>query len=276
MRRTLAVTFLLAGLATFGCAQVGKLAASAIEKPHLAFKAVRVEEVDLGGATLAFDLSIENPNGFGLTVDRATYGIEAEGTPVATGELPGGLSLPAKGKAPLTITARVRFEDVSEIAKLVESRDAIHYRLSGAVGVKTALGTLELPFSHEGLPTIPHLPGFSLEGIAIRHLSFDRAEVEVRVRIANRNAFPLPEGRLDAAISLAGAEVARVDDHQLAAVPAGGNVLSSIPIDLDLAEAGRAVADLARGGQVEVEVHGTAEIAGVKLPIELRAKLPPR
>jgi LEA14-like dessication related protein len=276
MHRTLTSAALLAGLLLTGCAEIGKLAASAIEQPRLTFKAVRLQSVDLAGAALAFDFELENPNAFGLEVARAQYGIEVEGTRVTAGELPGGLALPAKGKAPLTVTSRVRFQDVPGIAALFGKRDSIRYRLSGMVGIQTTLGVIELPFAHENQLPLPHLPGFSLEGLSLRSISFDRIALELRVRIANANGFPLPAGRLRAALSLAGAEVARVDGAGLSAVPAGGSAVIAIPIELPLGQAGRAATDLARGAPVDVGLHGAVSIGGAELPLDLGAKLPAR
>jgi LEA14-like dessication related protein len=274
MHRTLTSAALLAGLLLAGCAEVGKLAASAIETPKLTFQAVHLQSADLEGATLGFDFEIENPNSFGLQVARAQYGIEVEGTRVAAGELPGGLALPARGKAPLTVTSRVRYQDVPGIAALFGKRDSIRYRLSGAVGVRTTLGVLELPFSREGQLPVPHLPAFGLEGLRLRAVSFDRVSLEVRLRIANANGFPLPAGRLRSALSLAGGEVARVEGAGLSTVPAGGSAVVVIPIDLPLAGLGRAATDLVRGAPVDVGLHGAASIGGAELPIDLGARLP--
>jgi LEA14-like dessication related protein len=274
MHRNLTRAALLAGLLLTRCAEIGKLAASAIEQPKLTFKAVRLQSVDLAGAALAFDFELENPNSFGLQVARAQYGIEVEGTRVTAGELPGGLALPAKGKAPLTVTSRVRYQDVPGIAALFGKRDSIRYKLSGLVGIQTTLGVIELPFAREDQLPLPHLPAFSLEGLRLRSASFDRIALEVRVRIANANDFPLPAGKLRAALSLAGSEVARVEEAGLTAVPAGGSALVAIPIDLPLGGIGRAATDLARGAPVDVGLRGAARIAGVELPLDLGARLP--
>jgi hypothetical protein len=47
----------------------------------------------------------------------------------------------------------------------------------------------------------------------------------------------------------------------------------SIPVQIDLASAGRAAAELAGGGKVEVGLSGAAEVAGIHLPLDLGARL---
>jgi len=239
MRVTLA---LLTVLVLFsGCAEVGKLAAAAVDPPRLRFRSVEVRSVDLEAATLGFNFEAENRNAVSLEVARITYGLEVEGKKVTSGEAPGGLNLPAKGKAPLTFTARLRYQDVPGIAALLGKRETVRYRLSGAIGVQTGLGMLEVPVSHEDTVKLP-----------------------------------IPAGKLDAALSLDGVEVARVDERDLSTVRKNGSAVVVIPIQLDLDQAGRAAAELVRGGKVQVELRGEADLAGIKLPLDLSGKLPGR
>lgn len=271
--RALAVVLGAVAVVLSGCAEVGKFAAAAIDPPQLTFKSVNVRAFDLEGVTLGFNFDVENRNSFGLKVARVTYGIEVEGTRVLTGDAPGGLALPSRQKVPLTFTSRVRFRDVPGIFSLFGKRDALQYRLAGSVGVDTPLGILDLPVSHEDTFALPRMPRFSLDGLAVRSFSFTRLGLDLKLRIANPNAFPLPAGKLDAALSLGTARVARVENRTLTAVRENGSSIVTIPIDLDLGEAGRSAQQLARGGAVPVGIKGEADVAGAKLPIELGTNL---
>jgi LEA14-like dessication related protein len=270
---------LLASLATLtlvGCAELGQYAAAALQRPKLTFRSATIQAFDLEGATVGFVFDLENPNGFGVDLARLGYGIEVEGNRVATGELPGGLRIPASGKAPLTFPVRVRFRDVPGIVSLLGVRDAVRYRLSGAVGVRTPLGVLDVPMSHEDQLALPKLPSFALDGLAIRSVSLSQIGLDVRLRVKNPNAFPIPAGRLDYALSLAGATVARADDRSTERVPGRGSVVVSIPVKVDVAEAGRAARQLVGGGAVDVGLQGTADLAGVPIPLALAGRLPAR
>lgn len=273
--RRLLVPACCLALAT-GCAEVGKLAAAAVDPPRLTFRSVAVRAVDLEGATLGFNYDVENRNSFGLDVARIKYALEVEGTRVTSGEVPGGVKLPARGTAPLTFTTRLRFKDVPGIVQLLGKRDTIAYKLSGDVGVQTPLGVLDVPISHQDHVPLPHVPRFSLEGLRIRSLSLSRLSLEVRVRVANPNPFPLPAGKLDSVLWLGGAQVARADGRALAALSANDSAVVGIPVELDLGAAGRAAGELARGAPVEVRLQGAADVAGMKLPLDLGARLPAR
>jgi LEA14-like dessication related protein len=263
-------------LALAGCAEVTKLARSAFAEPKLTFRSASLQALDLEGATIGFQFDLENPNAFGLSLARLGYGVEVEGSRVATGDLPGGLKIPASGTAPVTFPVHVRFQDVPGIVSILGSRDRIAYRLSGNVGVSTPIGVIDLPLSHQDTLALPRLPGFAIDGLAIRSVSFDSVGLDVKVRVKNPNAFPLPGGRIAYALSVAGSPVARADGQATQHLQGGQSAVVTIPVKVDLARAGLAATELVRGEAVDVRLTGTADVAGVPVPLDLAARLPAR
>ena len=272
--RNLAVAALAAAVLP-GCAGLENLAKSAVREPRLSFRSAALEALDLEGATIAFAFELENPNPIGVDVARAAWQIEVEGTRVAAGDLPSGLSVPADGKAPLSFPVRVRFRDVPGMVSLVGSgRTELAYRLSGSIGVRTPLGVVDLPMSHADHVKVPALPRFALDGVRVRTVSLSSVAVAVRVRVENPNAFTLPGGKLEYALALAGTPVARAEGASVVAVPGRGSAVVEIPVKIDVASAGRVAADVARGGDVEVELTGKADVAGLPVPLDLRGRVP--
>jgi LEA14-like dessication related protein len=273
MRRSLAAALLLLA----ACAGLQDLARSAVKEPKLTFRAASIEALDLEGATVGFNFDLENPNAFGVDLARIGWRVEAEGTRIASGDLPGGLRIEASRTAPVKFPVRVRFQDVPGIVSLLGGgQDAIRYKLAGAIGVRTPIGILDLPLSHEGRLALPAVPRFALDGIAVRSVGFDAVSVDVKLRVKNPNAFALPLGALEYALVIGGSRVARAEGAKLAAVPGGGSAVVAIPVRLEVASAGRAAADLAKGGEVQVDLTGSATMAGIPLPVELRGRVPAR
>jgi LEA14-like dessication related protein len=247
------------------------LARAAFQEPKLDFRSASVDALDLEGATVGLHVDLQNPNGFGLDVASVAWAFEAEGTRVGAGDMPGGLKIPAKGVAPLVIPVKVRFRDVPGIVGLfTQRRDAIHYRVSGSVGVRTPIGIVELPVRHEDQLTLPRLPTFSIEGLSLRSVSLREVAFDLRLGVRNPNSFPVPAGKLAWTLALGGgAPVAQAEGARLASVAGGGKGEVVIPVRLDLLSAGRAAADLARGADVRVKMGGTAEVAGIQVPLDL-------
>jgi LEA14-like dessication related protein len=277
MSRSVLAVAVASALASSACAGLSDLARSAFERPRLSFRSAGIDALDLEGATVGLRFDLENPNGFGLDLARVGWGVEVEGTRIATGDMPGGLAIPAKGTAPLTIPVRIRFQDVPGIVSLLTSgRDAIGYKVGGSVGVRTPIGVVDLPLEHADRLDLPGLPRFALDGLSVRSASFRDVALDVKLRVTNPNAFAIPAGRLDYALSLAGAQVARAEDAALATVAGKGSAVVSIPVRIDLARAGQAATDLVRGAPVRVGLAGTADVAGIPLPLSLEATLPAR
>ncbi len=275
MRKTLLAVLLPVALA--GCAGLQDIARTVLQQPKLTFRAASLEALDLEGATVGFQFDLENPNSFGVDLARVGWGIEVEGTRIASGDLPGGLAVPARGKAPVTFPVRVRFRDVPGIVSLLGGgRDQLAYRLSGAVGVRTPAGILDVPLSHSDVLKLPSLPRFGVEGLSVKSVSLSSIGLAVRLAVKNPNGFALPAGRLDYALAIGGSPVARAEGAGLAAVAGGSSQIVEIPVRIEVLSAGRAATDLARGAEVQVDLKGTAEIAGLPLPLDLKARVPAR
>jgi LEA14-like dessication related protein len=258
-----------------GCASIEKFAASAVQKPKLTFRNASLQGLDLESATVAFTFDLENPNAFGVDLARVAWTVDAEGTRVAAGDLPGGLQIKANGTAPVTFPVKVRFQDVPGIVSLLGSgKDAIAYQLAATVGVRTPVGVLDVPISHQDRLKLPAMPRFTLEGIALRSVGFSEIAFELRVRVSNPNGFALPVGRLDYTLAVAGAPVARAESVPVEPLASGSSAVVAIPVRLNVASAGRAATALAGGGDVPVELGGKASLAGIPFPLELKGKVP--
>ncbi len=254
--------------ALLSCAGLKSLVAGAFERPKLTFESAGAEALDLEGVTIALRYQVENPNGIGLEIAKLSYALDVEGGRVASGDLPGGVKLPAHGTAPLVVPVRLRFRDVPRLVESLLSKEEVAYAVSGSAGVDTPVGVVELPFQHSGTAPVPRPPGFALESARFSPPS----DVELRVRVTNRNAFAIPAGRLDYALDLSGTEVARGATHVVAALPPGGTAVLALPVRIDLGRAGAALGSALAGKPLDVAVRGTAGYGSTTLPLDLHGK----
>jgi LEA14-like dessication related protein len=266
--------FLALGLAG-GCAGMGRLVGEAVDPPRLAVESWEPEEADLEGVTLKLRLRIENPNALGLRLASLEYRLEVEGRQAVTGAAGGGLRIPARGVAHVDLPLRVRYADVPGLVRALLERETLGWRIGCRAGIETPFGVLDVPLSHEGKVPAPRPPRLALAGLALRDAGLGGATLEVKIEVSNPNAFPLPGGALRGSLRVAGREVAAVEGHAVAAVPAGRSRVISLPVRLSLAGAGDAAARAAAGEPLDVAFRGVASFAGVEVPVELRARLSP-
>lgn len=275
MRKLLLAVLLPVALA--GCAGLQGVARTVLQEPKLTFRSASLQALDLEGATVGFNFDLENPNSFGVNLAKIGWGIEVEGTRIAAGDLPGGLAVPARGKAPVTFPVRVRFRDVPGIVSILGGgKDQLGYRLSGNVGVRTPVGVIDIPMSHTDVLKLPSLPRFGVQGLSVKSVSLSTIGLAVRLAVTNPNGFPLPAGKLDYALAISGAPVARAEGTGLGAVAGGSTQTVEIPVRVNVLSAGRAASDLARGAEVQVNLKGTAQLAGLPLPLDISTRVPAR
>ena len=73
------------------------------------------------------------------------------------------------------------------VSLLTTGRDTIQYKLTGSAGVRTPIGVIDLPMTHEDRLSLPGLPGFSVDGLSVRSVSFTDVAFDVKLRVKNPN-----------------------------------------------------------------------------------------
>jgi LEA14-like dessication related protein len=268
----LAVALATSPLLLGGCATMGELAKSAVQKPTLTFKSAEVTALDFDGATMAFDFRLHNPNPFGLSLAGVAYWLQLEERVVVRGKVPGGVKIPAEGEVPVRFTARLPFAEVPRLAELVAKGGRVAYTVGGQVDVETPIGVIDVPASHSGHVDLPVLPDFRLASARVRLASLTEVEVELTVLVDNRNPFPLPEGELKYTLALGGEVVAAVDGEALKEIPARSQGRVVIPVRLSLQGAGKALGAVLRGGAADLRVVGEAKVGALPAPMDLVGK----
>ena len=254
-----------------GCAFFQRIAQGGFEPPRLSYQSWSADQLDLEGVTIALHYQLENPNQIGLDLRRLVYKLEVEGTQVGEGELPAGIQVPPRGSAAIAIPVRLRWRDIPRLTEVLLSRAEVGYRITGSVGVGSALGILDLPFDHQDRVAIPRPPSFQIESISVRNASLSDLAVDVRLRIENGNSFPLPVGALTYGLRVGEHDLLAGGSHPLAAVPPGGHAVISIPIRLSTVGAAQGIADLLAGAAVRLQ--GLAGFGAIELPVEAQGTL---
>jgi LEA14-like dessication related protein len=264
----------LALVALPGCALIQKIAGAAFEKPKLTYESWSAEGLDLDGVTIALHYRLENPNGFGLDLQRLTYRLEVEGRPITDGELPAAVQIKGNGATPIALPVRLRWRELPGFAQTLLTKSDVAYRVSGEAGVGSPVGTIGLPFDHADRVALPRLPSFAVEGITVRNASLSNLALDVRLRVSNGNTFPLPVGALTYGLRVGESDLVTGGTHPLVAVPPGGHATISVPVRVSLVGAATSVAELLRGA--EVHLRGLAGFGEVQVPVDAPGRIAPQ
>lgn len=273
LRRRPALALGLLGLLLLaGCANLSKLLSGAFQRPRLSFKRADVANASLSGATVNLVYDVENPNPVGLNLAQVSYAFFVEGKQVVAGTPPDGMRLKANGGSELVFPASVKFADLVPVVSTFLTKDQAAYKAEGSVGIRTPLGVLSFPLSHQGSFPVPKLPQVTLAPPRIRSLSFSGATVEFPLTITNRNGFPLPINGLTGALNIAGNNVGTLSTGDLGSFAAGAERQVTLPLQINFARAASAAAAL-RSGSAQVGFSGQVLSGGAGVPLSFSQRV---
>jgi len=245
--------------------------------PVVTFRAATLAGADFEGVTVDVAFDVENPNPFALPVVRLSHAVAVDGVPAFSGAAPCSAAVASHATSPVTVPVFLPFGRIPDIAEKLLLGRPIAYRATGSVGFQTPAGVMDLPIAWEGTMPLPKLPEFSFEGIDVGGLGALTLSFDVKLRIINPNAFPLPPGRLGHRLAVAGAPVAS-GDQKIPPVPAGGTARFSIPAQVNIVGAGTGVVKgvwtALQGAEVPVALEGRATIANLPIDVHLESRIP--
>lgn len=243
-----------------------------IEKPHLSLAGMSVTEVSLTGMAMGFDVEVENPNPFGLSLSSLGYDLKVEGRQVATGTNKTGLEVPSKGKGTVRLPVAFRFKDVAETVHALFTKNEAAFGLDTKLGFSTPAGEVVAPLGVQGKVPLPKLPQVSIGQARVSRVDFRGAAMEVGLGLKNPNTFPLPLGKLAYRVLIDGTSVAQGD-------VAGGNLTSggaselTIPVQVSFLDAAPALITALQKGKASVKLDGDLDFGGGKMPLSLLTSL---
>lgn len=245
--------------------------------PIVTFRAATLASAGFEGVTVDVAFDVENPNPFALPVVRLAHAVSVEGVPAFSGTAPCTAAVASRGTYPVAVPVFLPFGRIPDIGEKVVLGRPIAYRAAGSVGFQTPAGVMDLPVAWEGTMPVPKLPQFSFEGIEVGGLGALTLSFDVKLRILNPNAFPLPSGRLGHRLAVAGAPVAS-GDQRIPPVPAGGTAVFAIPAQVNVVGAGTGVVKgvwtALQGAEVPVALEGQATIANIPIDVRMESRIP--
>jgi LEA14-like dessication related protein len=245
--------------------------------PIVTFRSATLGAAGFEGVTVDVALDVENPNPFALPVVRVAHALTVDGVPAFSGQSPATAAVASRGTYPVIVPVYLPYGRIPDIGAKVAAGQPLAYRATGSVGFQTPAGIMDLPIAWEGTMPVPRPPQFSFEGIDVGGLGALALKFDVKMRVVNPNAFPLPPGRLGHRLAVADAPVAS-GDQKVPPVGAGGTATFAIPAQVNIVGAGAGVVKgvwtALQGAEVPVAMEGQATIAGIPIDVRLESRIP--
>ena len=258
---------LAAGLS--GCAWL-QVAGGGFKKPSVAYKSASLSNVTLSGATLNVVTSVDNPNAVELALADVDYRLSIDGHPVATGRPPEGLQIPANGTADVTLPATFQYADLGQAVTTVLAKGSAGYRAEGTVGVKTPIGVVHAPLSHEGTFTLPDIPRIALGTPRVTGVAIDHATVELPVTLTPKGSYPIPLQALEAAVTIGGAHIGDVSAKDIGTLEPGTPRSVTLPLTIPFSGALGAAQAILKGGSIPIALEGQLHSGPAPVPFSVK------
>ena len=247
-----------------------QMAEGGFQKPTVAYKSASLSDVTLSGATLNVVMTVDNPNPVELALADVDYRLAIDGHQVATGRPPDGLQIPAKGPGDVTLPAAFKFADLGQAVTTVLAKGSAGYKAEGTVGVKTPVGIVHVPLSHEGTFTLPEMPGIALGTPKVTAVALDHASVELPVTLTAKGNYPIPLQALEAAVTVGGAHIGDVSANDLGTLEPGKPKAITLPLNIPFSGALEAGQAILKGGSVPIGLSGQLHSGPAPVPFELK------
>ena len=256
------MTFAFAALLIFagGCSNLGSLLGS--NKPSARIVGAKLADLSLTSATLNFDVELSNPYAVPLPLTNVEYSLASGGTAFLSGNAQLQGTVPAKGSKVVTVPAKLDFARVLGAVKGISPGAVVPYeaKVTLSVDAPAPVGTLSLPLDKKGEFPIPTIPSFELTEVQWQNLSFEKATAVLRIKMANRNQFPIDLSKLALNLSLANTPIVTTSLAQSAKFEGGQENTLEIPITFAPKDLGFAAFQVLRGENAGYKLSGTANL----------------
>lgn len=147
MRTRITLIIAVAAISLAGCQTLGR---AVFQEPIVHFRDIRVRGLGVTGGSFDVELSVVNPNNFGLDARRFTYNLLVDSVHVASGELADLFSVRSGDSTIVTIPVNFTYVGLGHAGTQLINRGTVDYRVAGDMTVGTPIGDFTRPYSQRG------------------------------------------------------------------------------------------------------------------------------
>lgn len=212
-------------------------------KPTVRFKNLDVQDVNFQGADTNFVFAVRNPNPIAVTLAKFDYDLDLAGVSFINGDKPKGMTLDASADTELRLPVNVQFADLIKLAGDIKGKDNVGFGLKGNIGFNTPIGIVELPYEETGEFPMLQKPELAFQGLRVTELAVlqNRASLGLDLNVTHKQASILNFQDFKYDFYLKGQKVGGGNIAQFATIEPNETGMITIPIDLNLLEAGTAI-----------------------------------
>lgn len=260
-------------LLLFGCQTL--VDSGVVQKPTAALSDLSVRSLSPEGVLFDAVLKIENPNPIALTLSSFNYDMQVAGKSLVSGQQSAQTQVAAAGASEVRVPLRLKFADLKSIGGSVSKQKQISYALKTTAFIDLpVLGPLAFPAEKTGEVPLPRVPTVGLSRIEVKSVGLSGADLSVKLRVNNPNAFGIDVSHLKSALKVDGVSWMDATLSKALTISAERSQQVDLPIRLDFLKLGtQLMRQLQSREPLQYELAGSFTL-GTDLPLLQRLSMP--
>jgi LEA14-like dessication related protein len=233
-----------------------------LRRPGARIAGVGLKDVGLESLTLLFDVEVDNPYVVPLPIADLDYQLSSVGNPFLSGKADVSGTVPAKGRKTFSLPVEVAYAGLLQVLKGIRPGEVIPYDADLGLSVSPpGTGPLRLAIQRKGEFPVPTVPDAAIDEVKWDKTALDEVAGHIRLKLVNRNRFPVKLKNLKYGLSLGETEVAKSSvDKSLALAADSGEGFVEIPISFSPEKVGLSVLRMLGAGGADYRLNGDLNI----------------
>ena len=254
-------TVVISLLLFLSCAGLKELATP--KKPQVSFQGVKLDKLSFDSVDLLFDLKIDNPNAFGVSLAGFDYDMQLNQNSFLSGVQDEKQSLAANGSSVVQFPVTLGFSQIYRTFQSLGDADSTTYNLDLSFSFEVpVLGAIKVPVSKAGKLPLLKLPKISVGDIKLKKLNLTGADVQVNLNLDNPNPFSATLNRLNYKLLIDGKEFATGLTTDKIHISQKASNQIAIPVSLNFLESGRTLYNLlTQSGSFNYDLTGDFDLS---------------
>jgi LEA14-like dessication related protein len=250
MKTIVYILFIVTVVSLSGCALLDAILGGGVKEP-----VVKIESVDFGSVSfesleLLFNIMIENPNQFGISLSSFDYELLLNERSFVKGDQRDGMQIAASAKSAVQIPVSLRFRDIIESVQSVAQQDTSKYQFkSGFAFSVPVIGDVRIPVQRSGMIPVVKAPSINIAHLKIDNLSFTGARATLALDIKNPNSFSLGLKNMQYAFSVDGTSLIEGTRDSMLSINKNEESRMEIPFTVNFLNLGQSIYRVLRGEQ---------------------------
>ena len=163
-----------------------------VKEPQVDFVDAKIAGLSFSGVDLLFDLRVKNPNKIGINLAGFDYDLLLGGSSFLTGDQTRGIEIPSLGEEIIQLPINLSFFDIYKTFQNLRDQGLSNYQIKCGFSFDLpVLGAVRIPVSKSGEFPLIKIPKISLESLKIEKLNLTSADMKLRLKLSNPNAFAM-------------------------------------------------------------------------------------